>query len=128
MGLNSDAIRRKNLGDLWIHDKNLLTESYVENAMRFHKIAGSTEAMMTILRKESFYTLNDEINQLAQMEVPTLLVWGREDKTVPLSCGQEMHRSLTGSRLEITDHAGHVPNYEGVHTFNRLAVDFLQDQ
>ena len=44
-----------------------------------------------------------------------------------MRCGQEMHRILPGSRLEILDNAGHVPNFEGAEQFNQLAVDFLRD-
>ena len=54
-----------------------------------------------------------------------LIVWGREDKAIPLRCGEEMHRILKGSRLEIIDHAGHVPNFERAKVFNKLASDFL---
>ncbi|MGB5634542.1 MAG: alpha/beta hydrolase [Waterburya sp.] len=82
---------------------------------------------LKILRKQFFDKLNDEIHCLAQMEVPILLVWGREDKAVPLCCGQEMHRILKGSRLEIIDNPGHVPNFEGAEEFNQLAVDFLRE-
>ncbi len=127
MGLNTNAIRKKTLGDLWIHNKELLTESYFENVTQFHKINNTTETLLTILRKHFFDKLSDEIDRLAQMEVPVLLVWGREDKALPLPCGQEMHRILKGSRLEILDNAGHVPNYERAEEFNQLAVDFLRE-
>ena len=127
LGLNTNAIRRKNLRDFWIHNPELLTESYFENVTRFHKINNTTEVLLTILRKQFFDKLRDEINCLAQMEVSVLLVWGREDKSVPLSCGQEMHRILKGSRLEVINNAGHVPNFEGAEEFNQLAVDFLRE-
>ncbi len=126
-GLKTDTVRGKNLGDLMIHNKKLVTESYFENVTRFHKVNGTTEAFLTILRKQFIYKLSNEIHRLAQMEVPVLLVWGREDKAVPVRCGQEMHRILKGSRLEIIDNAGHVPNYEQAEMFNRMAMDFLRE-
>ena len=110
-GLNNNAIRRKNLRDFWIHNKELLTESYFENVTRFHKINNTTEVLLKILRQEFFDKLKDEINCLAQMEVSVLLVWGREDKAIPLRCGLQMHRILKGSHLEVID----------------LAVDFLRE-
>lgn len=127
LGLNSNAIRSKNLRDLWIYNTELLTESYLDNVTRFHKIKGTSEVLLKILRQQFFDKLDAEIHCLAQMEVPILLVWGSEDKAVPLRCGQEMHRILPGSRLEIVDNAGHVPNFEGAEKFNQLAVDFLRD-
>jgi pimeloyl-ACP methyl ester carboxylesterase len=128
LGLNGDAIRRAGLKDSFIHRAELLTDEYVENATRSHKIKGSTEIGMTIQRRQFFDKLSDEIDLLAPMEVPILIVWGREDKAIPLRSGQEMHRILKGSRLKILDAAGHVPNFERAEEFNQLALDFLREQ
>jgi len=125
--LNTDAIRKMALTVFFIHNKKLVTKSYFENVTRFHKIKNSTEIGLTIQRKQFFDKLSNEIHQLAEMEVPILLVWGREDKAIPLQRGQEMHRILKRSRLEILDHAGHVPNFECAEKFNELAVDFLRE-
>jgi pimeloyl-ACP methyl ester carboxylesterase len=127
MGLSTNAIRKKTLGDIWIYNKKLITESYFENVTRFQKIKGTTEVLMAISRKEFFHTLSDEVHRLGHEDVPILIVWGREDKSVPVNLGQEMHRILKSSRLEIINNAGHVPNYECSDVFNRLASDFLQE-
>ena len=127
LGLNTDAIRRTGLKASFIHREELMTECYFENVTRSHKIKNSTEIGLTIQRRQFFDKLSDEIHPLAQMEVSTLLVWGREDKAIPLRRGQEMHRILRGSRLEIMDNAGHVPNFERAEEFNQLALDFLRE-
>ncbi len=126
LGLNTDAIRKRGLADSFIHDRSLITDGYFEHVTRAQKIQGSTKVGMTILRKRFFGTLSDEIHRLAGMDVPVLLVSGREDRSIPLRVGQEMHRILADSRLEILDRAGHVPNFERAEEFNRLAVDFLR--
>lgn len=126
LGLNTDAIRKRSLADSFIHDRSLITPDYFENATRAHKIKGSTEVGLSILRKGFFDTLSDDIHRLAGMDIPVLLVSGREDRSIPLRLGQEIHRILAGSRLEILDRAGHVPNFERAEEFNRLAVDFLR--
>lgn len=127
LGLKSDAIRKIGLKTFFIHNQELLTDSYFENVTRAHKIKNSTAVYLTIQRKQFFDKLSREIRRLGEMEVPALLIWGREDKALPLRCGQEMHRILTGSRLEVFDNAGHVPNFECAEKFNRLAVDFLRE-
>jgi pimeloyl-ACP methyl ester carboxylesterase len=126
MGLNTDIVRKQGLRDSFIHDSKRITDEYFENVTRAHKIAGTTEVLLTILRKQFFDKLSDEIGRLAQIETPVLIVWGREDKAILLRCGLEMHRILKGSRLEILDRAGHVPNFERAAEFNQLAVDFLR--
>ena len=128
LSLNTDAIRRKNLRDIFIHNKEVITQSYFENVTRFHKIKGTNEASLTILRRDFFDKLSDEIHQLGKMDVPIMIVWGREDSGIPLDRGEKMHRILEGSRLEIIDDAGHVPNSERPEVFNQLALSFLLDR
>jgi len=126
LGLNTDVFRKIALKNVFIQDKRLVTDRYFENVTRPQKIERSLEASLKIQRDEFFGTLSDEIRVLGDMAVPTLLVWGREDKAVPLRLGQDMHRILKGSRLEILDNAGHVSNFEQAARFNQLALEFLQ--
>jgi pimeloyl-ACP methyl ester carboxylesterase len=124
--LNTDTIRKKNLADFFIYDKKLLTQSYFENATRYQKIKGTSETGLSILRKNFFFELSDEVKKLNEMGVPILIVWGRQDKGNPLSSGIEMSRMLENSQLEVFEQAGHVPNFEKADRFNELAISFLQ--
>ena len=126
LGLNTNFIRRKNLANIFIHNKELLTDSYVDNVTRFHKIKGTIACSLKILRKEFFHTLSEQINKLSELDVPILIVWGKQDKGIPVRKGEEMHAILKGSRLEIIDGAGHVPNFDKAEEFNKLALDFLK--
>jgi 2-hydroxymuconate-semialdehyde hydrolase len=49
--------------------------------------------------------------ELARIEVPTTLVWGRHDRFVPLGLAQAASRRL-GWSLHVVDDAGHVPHVE----------------
>jgi pimeloyl-ACP methyl ester carboxylesterase len=124
---NTDLIRKAGLRDFFVHNKELITESYFENVTRPHKIQNSTEVYLTIQRKQFFDKLTTEIHLLATMDVPVLLVWGKQDRALPLRLGEEMHRILKRSRLEVLDNAGHVPNFERAEVFNQLAIDFLRE-
>ena len=123
--LNSNFIRRMTLGNTFLHNKQNITDEYFENATRFHKIKGTAEVMLSITRKQFFDTLMEEIKRLSLINVPTLIVWGREEKSIPLSIGKEMHRILKGSRLEIFDQAGHCAHDDQPEMFNQLVLDFL---
>jgi pimeloyl-ACP methyl ester carboxylesterase len=125
LGMDTDAFRKSALKDVFFHDKSLVTDAYFENVTRPQKIEKSIEAGLKIQRNRFFDTLSDEIARLGAMAVPTLLVWGREDKAIPVERGEDMHRILIGSRLEILDKAGHVSNFEQAEQFNRLALEFL---
>lgn len=124
-GLSGDFLRKLALRSNFIHDPDHITEAYFENVTRFHKIKGTSEAMLTILRKQFFDTLLNEIIAYSAMNVPTLIVWGREDRSIPVERAQAMHSIVNGSRLALFDHAGHCPHDEQSGLFNQLAVDFL---
>ena len=125
LGINSNFFRRKNLQDLWIYDKDILTEKLFDQLTKFQKIKGTKEVLMLILRKEFFHTLGSEIGQLGSSDIPIMILWGRDEVNISLEKGQEMHRILEGSRLDIIDRAGHTPNLEHPEQFNNLVLDFL---
>jgi pimeloyl-ACP methyl ester carboxylesterase len=125
LGLNGNYYRKTVLANAFIYDKRFITDSYLENVTQFHKVQGTAEASLKILRKRFFDTLLDEIHRLGDMDVPILIIWGRQDKAIPVERGKEMHKILKGSQLEILDQAGHCPHDEQSQRFNKFAVDFL---
>ena len=109
----------------FVYDENKLTDEYVESVTRFHKVKGTTQVLLKVLRRQFWDTLSEEIHTLGTTGLPILIVWGRQDQSIPVKLAQEMHRILKGSRLEIIDQAGHCPNDEQPEVFNRLAIEFL---
>ena len=105
--LKSDFMRKFTLGNNFLDNKHLLTEECYEQLTRFHKIKGSSEVMLNVTRKQFFDTLIEEIETLGNMNVPILIVWGRNEKSIPLPIGQDLHRMLKGSNFEVLDQAGH---------------------
>jgi len=49
--------------------------------------------------------------QTARLSTPTLVVWGRQDRSFPVSEGQKLARSIRGAGFELLD-AGHLPQEE----------------
>lgn len=45
--------------------------------------------------------------KLAQLDVPTLLVWGTEDRSAPISGARRFEREIPGARLAAFEGAGH---------------------
>ena len=60
-------------------------------------------------------------------EVPVLIVWGARDPIIPASHGEDAHRVLPGSRLEIFDDVGHLPQIEQPSRFITVLEDFLAE-
>lgn len=62
---------------------------------------------------------------LPQITVPTLLLWGADDKRSPVSVGEIMRDGIPGSRLVVLPQAGHVSNMEQPERFNESVRAFL---
>ena len=62
---------------------------------------------------------------LSRIRIPTRIVWGREDRLVPLECGQLYQKAIPGSDLVIVDNCGHQPHIEQPEEFIKLALDFM---
>ncbi len=67
----------------------------------------------------------DILDRLEEVEVPALIVWGRNDRVIPAADALEYGRRLRDSRTVIMDRTGHVPMAERPVRFNRILDAFL---
>lgn len=70
---------------------------------------------------------SDKLLKPEKVQAPTLIFWGREDKTTPLSDGKLMHKLIKDSKLEIIENAGHSPQYTDSLEVVNLIADFINN-
>jgi pimeloyl-ACP methyl ester carboxylesterase len=63
---------------------------------------------------------------LRGIATPTLLVWGREDKIIPLNACQLYQRAIKGATVRILEQCGHMPEMERPAEFVQIVLDFLR--
>ncbi len=63
--------------------------------------------------------------KLKAFKKQTLIIWGKNDKIIPVKYAYEYHRLIENSKLVIFDETGHVPHAEKPEEFNKVVVDFL---
>jgi pimeloyl-ACP methyl ester carboxylesterase len=59
--------------------------------------------------------------------VPVLIVWGARDSIIPVRHGEDAHRAIPGSHLEVFEDAGHLPQLEAPARFVTVLEKFLRD-
>jgi pimeloyl-ACP methyl ester carboxylesterase len=64
--------------------------------------------------------------RLARIRVPTLVLWGEQDRLAPLAYGRAYAAGIPGARLEIIPDCGHLPIFEKTEEFVRHTVAFLK--
>jgi pimeloyl-ACP methyl ester carboxylesterase len=66
-------------------------------------------------------------HRLEEIGVPTLIVWGRNDRVVPVPAALSYKKRIgDNAELVIFDHCGHLPQMERPVRFNRVLGDFLR--
>jgi pimeloyl-ACP methyl ester carboxylesterase len=60
-----------------------------------------------------------------QLDVPTLILWGRQDPVVPLALGERLAEELPNARLVVMEKCGHVPSEERPEESLRVVLGFL---
>jgi pimeloyl-ACP methyl ester carboxylesterase len=63
---------------------------------------------------------------LPRLRMPTLIVWGQEDRLMPVECAELYRQAIPGARLEILPQCGHYPHLEKTEQFVGLVRDFLK--
>jgi pimeloyl-ACP methyl ester carboxylesterase len=65
--------------------------------------------------------------RLHRIRVPTLVLWGAEDRLIPLAHGELYARGIPGARLVVLPGCGHLPVFEAMDSFVAHTVRFLQE-
>ena len=118
------AIRRPKIRDRAFqgvfHDPNHLRRELLwENVVPAFESPGFSDAMRTLVG----YDIRD---RLEEIEVPTLIVWGRNDRVVPVPAAFSYKKRIgDNAELIIFDECGHVPQMERPVRFNRVLQKFL---
>jgi len=64
-------------------------------------------------------------SRLHRVKAPTLIVWGAEDRLLPLALGEAYRCGIAGSRLVTLDKCGHLPPLEQPERFADVVLTFL---
>lgn len=74
------------------------------------------------------FARTDFRHDLARMTVPTLIIHGDSDQTVPFEAsGKRAHEMIAGSRLALIEGAPHGCNVTHADQFNAALLEFLQE-
>jgi pimeloyl-ACP methyl ester carboxylesterase len=63
--------------------------------------------------------------RLASIKAPTLVVWGKQDKLLPIASGERYAAGIAGAKMVSFDKCGHVPAVEKTEEFLAAVVPFL---
>ncbi len=68
----------------------------------------------------------DHVEQIKTLKVPTLILWGAQDRLIPLDNGRRFAADISGARLVVFEQLGHVPQEEDTQSTVKLVREFLK--
>jgi pimeloyl-ACP methyl ester carboxylesterase len=77
------------------------------------------------LMAKSLY-VTDTTELLPKIGVPTLILWGDDDRRSPMKIAEQLHDAIPNAELAVIPNAGHVSNMEQPEEFNAQVRRFCQ--
>jgi pimeloyl-ACP methyl ester carboxylesterase len=115
-----------------VFDPDVITADFARLYYEMFFQPGAVRAFTGILRAISTFRgarpgVLERIGKgLGTILVPTLILWGRQDRILPASQALDAAGKIPGARLHIFERCGHMPNVEYPEEFNRLLLEFLE--
>lgn len=103
----------------WIKNKVRKTLYFIIGEWDYYRAGDLRETFKRVISE-------DLISYLHNITIPTLLVWGREDRIIQLSYGKKMNELITNSTLVVVPDRGHKLPYEDPKAFATTILPFLQ--
>jgi len=104
------------------HDPSRLSAETVELELKATRVKNWDLAFVELTAAQTGFHSPEA---MARVRVPTLLVAGRDDRTVPFADQVAVARAMPGSHLVAFSHTGHVVQEERPEAFAEVVGDFL---
>lgn len=111
-----------------LHDPTLVTDAFVEEEWRVNTHPGAIEAFGRLGDYLTDGIAGDYVAaRLRSLFAPEkmMLIWGAEDRAVPLSTARECQAALDGPELVIIEKSNHCPYFEQPAAFDAAFLPFL---
>ena len=118
----------KKMMDVFVFDTSNLTEDLFQ--ARLKNMLSRPDHLENYLKSKAANRnqFPDVGPRLGEIKAPTLVIWGRDDRFVPMDVGLRLIWGMTNAELHIFSHCGHWAQWEHAEKFNRMVIEFLSDQ
>ena len=103
---------------------HLIDDTRVANVRRPLDSADAHRSLLATSRNWSAERISRDANLISQ---PTLIVWGEDDKVIPIENGYKLHNDILHSRLVVLRDCGHIPQEEKSDAFVNIVSEFCRD-
>lgn len=111
------------------YDPTHITEEHLNQNLEMVKSKENFDAIMSLNRDFKHLDLKrmKVRARLKEMKTPTLVIWGANDKFIPVKYAKVIHKEIPNSRLYFISECGHVPMVEKPNEFVQAVEDFINE-
>ncbi len=120
-----DGMTREAFGGLLHAVSSGMDEAAIDGYARALSTPQRRAAMLELYRSGDFAELAPYEGQLAQLGIPTLLLWGAEDPFAPLAGAHRFAAEIPGAELVVVEDAGHFVYDDAPGRCAREIIGFL---
>lgn len=102
-----------------------LVQAFQERYRQQMRYRGFLRALLSTLRCGMLGDFSDLYRKISALKLPVLVVWGRQDTTVPYEHAAILQQLIPQARLVTVEGCGHIPHYEKPQIVNPLLLEFL---
>ena len=112
--------------DIFVYDTSDLTDALFQ--ARLDNILARRDHLESFVKSSELNPKQfpDFSPRLGEIKAQTLIVWGRNDRFVPMDTGLRLLSGIAGSELHVYRDCGHWAQWEHAENFNQLVLDFLR--
>jgi pimeloyl-ACP methyl ester carboxylesterase len=100
-----------------------VTQEEVDEDWRSIRVPGTRRAALAAVRSSS----RGYEGYLSRIRIPTLVLWGKDDRILPPEEGLRLATAIPGAHLVVLPDTGHVPQEETPEEFSRAVSSFLSE-
>jgi pimeloyl-ACP methyl ester carboxylesterase len=104
------------------YDPNVATKELIDEIFEVTNSIPKCLKIVAIAKSAQRHNMAD---QIPNIKIPTLLVWGLNDTITPPMVAHEFNRLIPNSQLKFIDKCCHAPMMEHPEMFNEIVEDFL---
>ena len=119
--IGSRRLLRRRMKRVYDRHEWVLDERRVDARHFPLRAAGTQRAIIRTVRGWDAERISRDAHLISQ---PTLLLWGENDREIPLADGERLHEQIPGSRFIVFLNCGHVPHEEYPEEFTGVVADF----
>jgi pimeloyl-ACP methyl ester carboxylesterase len=86
---------------------------------------GYRRALLSTQRHGLLHGMAETYRRIGQQKRATLLIWGREDRTIPFANSLKLRKLIPDIEFHPIDRAGHIPHYECPERVHPILIEFL---